>query len=127
MGNRLLQHGGSLPSLIATAAGSNASGQPNGFAPLVPKCLRSNEWSGPSVLAHYLDGEPDPAPQGAASAQIRLACLAFGVALKNTGRSNRRCCCSKTVVTPTILVTFVQVCMIIRHFGDTWFSPHGKF
>ena len=54
------QHGSTFPSLITTPTGLNErmSRRLKHFALLVLMCLWSNEWSGPSVVAHYLDTEP---------------------------------------------------------------------
>lgn len=55
----MLQCGSStFPSLITSPTGFSESRRLKHFAPLVPMCLWSNEWSGPSVPAHYLDTEP---------------------------------------------------------------------
>lgn len=55
---RGVRHGRTFPSLITTPTGLNESRLLKRFALLVLMCLWSNEWSGPSVLAHYLDTEP---------------------------------------------------------------------
>lgn len=54
---RPVQHGRTFPSLITTPTGFNESRRLKRFVLLVPMCLWSNEWWGPS-LAHYLDTEP---------------------------------------------------------------------
>lgn len=115
-----VQYGSTFPSLITPPAGLNESWLLKHFAPLVLICLWSNEQSGPSVLTHYLDIEPE-LDVGGSSAQISLECSLFSDTSKHTVQWNWCCCCLK--ITFSIFERFVKPCMKSQHFGDVWFYP----